>query len=635
MCGIVGIYNLNNSLIDKKELKNFTNSLKHRGPDANGIYVDDKQNLGLGHTRIRIFDISDSADQPMLYNDNQYVIVYNGEIYNFLELKVELKELGYKFKTTSDTEVILASYMAWKEKCQFKFNGDWAFTIWDNRNKSLFMSRDRFGVKPFYYLLNDNKLFFASELKAFMSLNEENIPGFNYFQFVHASKDFTNSSYEITEDTFLKNVKELNPGYQLTIKQNKSFELKKWWSTIENLIEIPKKYNDQVEKYKQLFFSACKLRLRSDVKIAISLSGGIDSSSLAASINNIKNIDKDSKNMQFPHNAFILNYKNDIDSEMNYAKLMLEHININAIFVDLEIDKINPEEVVKSIYHQEEVNGFDGLGPWFLFKKIKENNIKVNFVGLSADELLAGYAGYLRPAMNECKLPAHFFHWLDLLLIHLKMKDTSLENNNNLTLLIKNLYQFINLKITASKKNHAIDYDFFLIESKKSSSLPQDDISSLSLLNKALYVDYHYKSNPLNCRRYDKFSMAHGVECRSPFLDSRLATYSFSLPSRCKIGNGFTKRILRDSMRGIVANKVLNRSKKGLFDTSNYLFNKSMINFIHDVIYSKDFCQSDIWDGKKIRNFVEKNKTIQYKKIFKYIQIYFLMKTFNSDKKYN
>jgi len=628
MCGIVGIFNLDNSKIDKDELIKFSDSLIHRGPDAKGIYINKENNLGFGHRRLSILDISNLSNQPMTYHDGRFVMTYNGEIYNFLELKSELIDLGYKFKTSGDTEVILASYLNWGEKCQHKFNGMWAFAIWDNIEQRLFLSRDRFGVKPLYYLNNADKFFFASELKAFMFLYKKNIPEFNYSNFVYASKNYTNNAYFVTEDTFLENVKELNPSYQLTIDTRKNIELKKWWSTMDNLIEVPKNYNDQIEKFKNLFFNACKLRMRSDVEVATSLSGGMDSSSVVATINHFKSIREDLSNTYFPHNTFVLDYKNEKDNEVNYAKSVTENTDINTKFVNLELDKINPEEIIKTIYHQEEVTGDDGLGPWFIYKNIKENGIKVSIDGHGGDELLAGYSGYPRLAMQECNLPMDCFTWVDLLSIHLKMNDSLSQESNILELVSKKVLQLIKSKIIRTKKRNENSYDFFTLKSANSSILPLDDISSLSLFNKYLYIDYHYKSMQVTLKKFDKLSMAHSVESRSPFLDWRLARYLFSLPTRSKIAKGFTKRILRDAMKGILTDKVRHRLKKKGFNPADELFNKTMVNFINDTVHSKEFYELGIWDGKKIKNFLEKEKTIQYKKIFRYIQIFYLIKTF-------
>ena len=461
MCGIVGIYNFDNSKISKNELKKFNNSLTHRGPDAEGYYFNKIETLGFGHRRLSIIDTTFEANQPMSYDNDRYTIVFNGEIYNFIELKSELINLGFKFKTSGDTEVILASYIAWGESCQLKFNGMWAFAIWDNKNKSLFLSRDRFGVKPLYYLNNGDKFFFASELKAFMFLHKKNIPEFNYSNFIYESRNYSNNAYTLAEDTFLKNVKELNPSYQLIIDGGKNIKLKKWWSTIDNLIEIPKNYDDQIEKFKILFFDACKLRIRSDVEVATSLSGGMDSSSVVATINHFKSTQENLDNTNFPHNTFILDYKNEKDNEVSYAKSVINNTDVNAKFVNLELNKIDPEEIIKSIYHHEAVLGDDGLGPWFIYKNIKENGIKVSIDGHGGDELLAGYSGYPRIAMKECNFPLDCLTWFDLLSIHLKMNDTSSQESNNLKLISKKMLQLIKSKIIRSKKRCKISRKYW------------------------------------------------------------------------------------------------------------------------------------------------------------------------------
>ena len=616
MCGIVGIYNFNQSPVDQRELKKFKHSLAHRGPDAEGIYINKSQNLGFGHTRLRIIDLNNNADQPMVYKEN-FVINYNGEIYNYLEIKSELESLGHKFKTKCDTEIILASYVEWGEKCQKKLNGMWAFAIWDERLKKLFLSRDRFGVKPLYYFFKKNKFFFASELKAFMFINKENIPDFDYNHLVYSANTYFHKSNSIMQNTFLKNVKELNPGYQMNLDANGKLEVKKWWSTIENLIDVPKRYEEQVEKFKHLFFSACKLRLISDAKISTSLSGGIDSSAIVSSI---KNLNLDKKEYQSPHNAFVLNYKGDYDTalygnDLEYSKLVSKNENIKSKIIDLELDKISPDEIIKIIYHQEEISGSDGIGPWYIYKNMKKNGIKVSIDGHGSDEVLAGYPKYTKYAMDECKSIFDLKRYLDLMTIKLQI-DNSLD--------LKKIVKKIINKFVIKKKN-LIEDNYFKIKPEEPTRLKTEDISSLSSLNRILYDDFHYNINPYNLKRYDKFSMAHSVESRNPFLDWRIVTYLFSLPSKSKIGNGFTKRILRDSMKGLVHDKILKRVLKKGFNPTNKLSNFKMFNFINDSINSKSFVESNIWDGKKI-NHDFANKRFTYQKIFKILQVHYLIK---------
>ena len=247
MCGIAGIYNIDSKPVDLDILKKFTRSLAHRGPDGEGFFLNKDKNIGIGHRRLSVIDITNLSSQPMTYSDGRYVITYNGEIYNYLEIREELKSKGYNFRTNGDTEVVLISYIHWKEKCNFKFNGMWAFAIWDNLEKKLFLSRDRFGVKPLYYYKNNNSVFFASELKSFMYLNNDS-PELNISNFYSLNKDHNR------RDTFLKNVFLLGPGQTMVVDQNKSISFNKWWSTINNTRQVNKSFDEQIDEFKEIYF---------------------------------------------------------------------------------------------------------------------------------------------------------------------------------------------------------------------------------------------------------------------------------------------------------------------------------------------------------------------------------------------
>ena len=237
MCGIVGIFNKNKNPVNIDELNRFNNSLSHRGPDSYGIFTNKQKNLGLGHRRLSIIDLRDLGNQPMTIND-RYTVVFNGEIYNFQTLKKELLNLGYVFFSNSDTEVLIKSFIQWGEDCQFKFNGMWAFAIWDEIKKSLFISRDRFGVKPIYFLENKENFIFGSELKSFMKLNKNKNIEFDDDVLINQAQNYTNFSYNVGEDTILKNVKELPPGHQLKLDCQNMIKIYKWWRTIDNINEI-------------------------------------------------------------------------------------------------------------------------------------------------------------------------------------------------------------------------------------------------------------------------------------------------------------------------------------------------------------------------------------------------------------
>jgi len=625
MCGIVGILEKNKKKVDIEELKRFTHSLTHRGPDSFGTYINKENYVGLGHRRLSIIDLRDLAIQPMTIED-RFTIVFNGEIYNFSKIKKELEFLGHSFKSKSDTEVLIHSYIEWGPECQNKFNGMWAFAIWDDLKKQFFISRDRFGVKPLYYLNNNNNFFFSSELKSFMKLQKKNIPEFDDEIFINLGQNFSNQSYYVGEETFLKNVKELPPGYQLTIDVNLRLKTNKWWKTIENLEIIDSKEKDIKEKFYELLADACKLRMISDVKVATSLSGGIDSSSIVASISDIKKNDKNiGDSINFPHNTYILDYIGEKNSETKFATEVAKYTNVSPKLVSVRPSNFSVEDIKKIIFHQEEVTGDDGLGPWQIYKTMKSDNVKVSIDGHGGDELLAGYSGYPKIAMKDTNIFKDFFYWLDLLKIHLVMNNKESDKNQLFKILIGKIKDILINKYKS--KNNNQNLNFFSETDRKRQIIEFDNISNLTNLNQNLYIDYHYKSMSLNLKKYDKFSMAHGIETRFPFLDYKLASFCFALPNKFKIKNGFTKKILRDVMRNKLPESVLNRVKKKGFNPENNYFNKEYQNFIKDTVSNDDFLNEPMWKGQEIKNYVQ-SKNQNYKKIFKFMQVYYIKKTF-------
>ncbi|MFO7630885.1 MAG: asparagine synthase (glutamine-hydrolyzing), partial [Caldilinea sp.] len=278
MCGICGIWNFERRPILDGEIGVMAATLAHRGPDGQGILCEG--DLALGHRRLAILDLSPAGHQPMSYAAGRYWITYNGEIYNFLELRAELAANGYDFRSNSDTEVILAAYDAWGPKCLLRFNGMWAFAIWDRQQRALFLSRDRFGIKPLFYLIQDGRFAFASELKAFYALegfrSEINWPVFK-------AELLDLHSQEGGENTLLKGVRRLRPGHYAVVSAGQ-VRLVRWWRTLDHLVAVPRRFDDQVLQFRELFEDACRLRMRSDVPIGTSLSGGLDSSSVVSTL---------------------------------------------------------------------------------------------------------------------------------------------------------------------------------------------------------------------------------------------------------------------------------------------------------------------------------------------------------------
>mgnify|MGYP001338865239 CR=1 FL=1 len=626
MCGISGIFCLGSNKIKKDELIKFNNSLSHRGPEQSKTFINQQQTLGFGHRMLSIFGTTEESSQPMVYNHYQkeIFITFNGAIYNFIELRNELKSLGYKFRSNSDTEVILASYLKWGEKCEKKFNGIWSYAIWDNDNNKLILSRDRFGVKPIYYLKHESIIYFASEIKAFLFINPQFKPKINYSHLMYMGQNWYNNSYINNKNTLLKNVKELQPGHKLEISSKSKLNIIKWWSTIDEIKIVPKNKDEQVFQFKELFINACKLRMRSDVKVAATLSGGIDSSSIVASIDNLYK----EKLIDNKLETFLLKYSNDklSDFESKYALEVSKNLSFkNNIFIlDDKLDYT--DDLIKIIYHKEDVDGDDGLGPWNLYKFIKQNNFKVVLEGHGSDELLAGYNGYIINALDECRTIDQLSYKIDLLITDLKNKIPF----SNFNLLRQTISKFLHNKFNwmigkEQKINFLTNEEMILNETNIEES------KFLKPLNKELYIDFHYKALQTNLRRFDRLSMAHGLESRSPFLDWRLVSYSFGLPASQKIKSGQNKKVLRDSMKNLVPRNILNRSFKTGFHMDNNSFNKITNDFIKETILSKDFQDISIFNKKKIHNFIISKdfNRANMKNFYKYIQIYYLNKKFS------
>ena len=275
MCGIAGIVDFKNQKIDKIEALNFFDSVDHRGPDASNYFFDENKVLFMGSKRLKILDLQNHANQPMYSFDKDLILIYNGEIYNYLEIKNELVNYGHKFRTISDTEVLLKSYQQWGENFLNKLDGMWSFAMWDVKKKKLFLSRDRYGEKPLYYRIYKNRIYFASELKAFLKLNYPKHIEYNSKYFLNL-RDIENSP-----ETILKDVENLNAGTNLVINENKVV-LKRWWDTNDYLtdeyLNKPTEYLEEILREKVT--NSLKKRLRSHAPLAYSVSGGIDSSIL-------------------------------------------------------------------------------------------------------------------------------------------------------------------------------------------------------------------------------------------------------------------------------------------------------------------------------------------------------------------
>ncbi|NBW41377.1 asparagine synthase (glutamine-hydrolyzing) [bacterium] len=404
MCGITGIFNFGMP-VEESEIRGFTSSLNHRGPDGSDVMIDG--DLALGHTRLAILDLSEQGKCPMPYtapDGTTYWITFNGEIYNFIEIRDRLKDAGYQFRTQTDTEVIVAAYIHWGENCLLEFNGMWAFAIWNSRSRELFLARDRFGIKPLYFEVS-SRFTFASELKAFRHLQNfttklnDQMAGIALTQNVSFEGNYS--------ETLLQNVHRLRAGHYLKIGTNGKIEISQWWNTADHIIQIEDSYEDQVQMFKELFFDSVRLRLRSDVPVGTCLSGGIDSSSVACTIAEIQQQSGTCERRQSDwQRTSIATFPGTMVDERKYADQVVKHIGASPQYWIFDPDEA-VNYVVESVWAMDDLSGAIAVPVWGVYRNLRQHGSVVSLDGHGGDELLAGYAWQLDYRSSE--LNSHLY----------------------------------------------------------------------------------------------------------------------------------------------------------------------------------------------------------------------------------
>ncbi|MDD6572451.1 MAG: asparagine synthase (glutamine-hydrolyzing) [Thermoflexaceae bacterium] len=542
MCGIFGAVNV--KLSEEKALY-CLNQLKHRGPDGYGLWQ--KDGVTLGHRRLAILDLTDNGKQPMSYANERYWLVFNGEIFNFLEIRKELEEKGYHFKSDSDSEVVLASFMEWKEACQDKFNGMWAIAIWDMEEKKLFLSRDRFGVKPLYYAqLPDGGLAFASEMKSISPLLNQVEADMEalalYRSRVH---------YEDKEECIIKGIKRFPAGCSGWF-QNGSITIKRWWNTLDHLMDVPQDYDKQVEMFRELFLDACKIRMRSDVTIGTALSGGLDSSASICAMAHIAQNGGTGRMADDWQHAYVACFPGTSLDESAYARKVTDYLGIESTFLNVE-DTVSLEELYRYIYEFEELYTNMQVPMIKIYEQERKYGTLVSIDGHGADELFGGYSFDIVKALPDAK-------------------DTDEINAIVKTYMDMNCDGDVPVDCAEFKKTkRRLAYDI-MAKQKIKKLIGRPVVNSaysnhpawkeLDNLNKTLFVSTHETILPTLLRNYDRTSMINGIEIRMPFMDYRLVQFAFSIGWRSKIRNGFSKNIIRDAIAPFMPEEIAYRRGK-------------------------------------------------------------------------
>jgi asparagine synthase (glutamine-hydrolysing) len=618
MCGIAGIWRFKEKL-QQDDLVSFTDSMRHRGPDGAGYEVFEKDNLGLGHRRLSILDLSDAGKQPMSYADSRYWLTFNGEIYNFIEIRNELIAKGFQFRSDSDSEVVLAAYSVWGTECFKKFNGMWAIAIWDNKERQLLLCRDRFGVKPLHYTFIKDEVFaFASETIAFKHLK-----GFkrryNETDLIHAMHE--HNVLEPAGKTIYQHVKQLLPGSYMLVKNNSQPKEMKWWNTLENIPDVPKNFVEQKEQFYSLFADACKLRLRSDVSIASALSGGIDSTAVYCMLTHVM---KNSSSERIPgdwQKAFSIAFPGSDVDERKYIESVLKQTHGNGIIVEAKNDDL-VKELQQSTATSDLISGTPLACLTYVYKAMRANNIVVSMDGHGVDEYLYGYNTSVSKALLQAYISENTEDAKDFedtliqmnfpgkgqkLIAEIRKKSAD-KKDSSLTANIKKL--FAKKKQVSYKLNAQLAGGFYKKEVLE--EICDDSTNYFGINNnrgeQQLLEEFHYIDMPYNLRDFDRGAMQHHIEIRMPFMDYRLVSFAFGLPQKSKLNNGFTKYILRECMKGIMPEDIRTRKLKiGLGAPLTDWFNGPLNTFLLDLSHSKKLSDSMFLDAKLIRETIETN----------------------------
>jgi asparagine synthase (glutamine-hydrolysing) len=500
MCGIAGIIGEGAS---QEQLEAMLHAQAHRGPDDTGKFIGDT--TVLGHNRLAIIDLSPEANQPFFSQDGRYTLVFNGEIYNYIELKETLQK-EVSFTTNSDTEVLIAAYQTWGENCLSRLNGMFSFAIWDAQEKQLFAARDRFGVKPFYYTIQEDTFYFASEIKSLFAAGIPKSPN----ESVWASY-FAYGSYGLPRETFWENVHQLQGGHFLTFKKG-TLELHRWYNFEEEVkkYEVDLSFETVKMRYLQLLDDSIRLRFRADVPIGFNVSGGLDSSALLALVNRLD----EGENIE----AFTFYTGDDRYDELPWVEGLIAHTKNPLTKVKLEAHQVASLASVMAIQQDEPYGGVPTVAYGELFKEARSKGVKVLLDGQGMDEQWAGYDYYTKKSGSTIQ------------------------------------------GVSKSPFRTTVLTSDFLAKAKKPVYPTPFEDAVLNLQ----YRDLFYTKIPRALRFNDRVSMQSSTELREPFLDYRLVEFAFAQPLAYKIHEGIQKYVLRSIVSDYLSDSITYAPKRPL-----------------------------------------------------------------------
>jgi asparagine synthase (glutamine-hydrolysing) len=577
MCGIAGIVNIAGQSVEPAEIERLTDLVAHRGPDGAGHWFSAERNVALGHRRLAIIDPGPGGYQPMRSDDGRHVITFNGEIYNFLELRRELEVLGATFRTQSDTEVILAAWRTWREAMLPRFNGMWALAIYDTETRELFLARDRFGIKPLLYAWSPQRLVFASEQRALVQsgLIRPTID-------IDVARRLMLDAFGVegSERTLCRQVRRLQGGHCMWLRAGR-LDIRRWWCTLDHLPSVPRGEAEQVEHFGELFRDAVALRMRSDVPIGTCLSGGFDSSAVICEMAAHAKAGMGPRDSTAWRHAFVATFPGAWYDEKEQAEEAAGWAGVTPTILEIGNDQATAE-IERILCDSDDV--YIGLpsSAWLLYRQLRRQNVLVSLDGHGADELMGGY-------LSE---GGSLAFQLRNLTAGISSRSTRLARAVDMLRMLelqRRGYYFLRGGLASAPES------LHLVGDKD--RLP----SGWGSLNRQLYRMFHSSVLPTILRNFDRASMAHGIEVRMPFMDWRLVTYTMALPDSSKWADGYSKMIARRAMASRMPESIrMRRFKAGFNSPMPQWLNGPLSEWVLELLAHRLPAFSEIVDEKKL-----------------------------------
>lgn len=597
MCGITGIINFDRELrINPSVLKKMSDSIIHRGPNDEGFYIN--RNVGLGFRRLSIIDLK-AGHQPMANENDTIYIVFNGEIYNYLENRVLLQKKGYVFKTDSDTEVIVHLYEEFGEDCLKYLRGMFAFAIWDNNKQQLFCARDRFGIKPFYYYMDNSKMVFGSEIKSILKC--ENI---NRELSSEALDSYFAYGYITSDLSIYKKIRKLQPGHFMVLSFNDklSIQIKKYWE-INFVPDYTKSEKQWVEELEDCFSETIKLHMISDVPFGAFLSGGIDSSSVVAMM---------AKNCILPVKTFSIGFKEKKYNELAFAREVAKKYNCEHHEQIVEPESISLLPKLVSAF--DEPFADSSAIPTYFVSKLAREHVTVALSGDGGDELFAGYNNY-KYLKNIKTYNFPYSRINELIWGNINKLIPNQIAGKGLTNLLSKDKNFLGAYINMWTKEER--QKLILDDGSEKKLTNASESYKKEILSKGIKNDYISNLQNLDLQTYlvddiltkvDRASMMNSLEVRVPLLDHKFAELSFRIPRNLKYKGKIQKYIFKQTMSPYLTKNVLEHTKQGFGIPLSVWFKEDLKEYVNDTLLSQSSLLSAYLDKKYVKNIVDQNQ---------------------------